>query len=259
MKKYRFILSAVLLLLFLGQTLYGQPLMTAKELKGKVNNDTYVIISAEKAADYAKVHITNAVNIYPFDLFKPGDIKGVLKAPADLATIFGSKGISADKNIVVYDNGKGVLAGRLFWIFDYMGCDNLWILDGQVDAWRKARGPLTNQATETSTATFNYSLNESIYASTSYVQSYLNDAGTVLVDTRSAAEYNGEKGEISRKGHIPGAINLEYKQVINDNGTFKTADELASVFNTAGITNGKNVILYCETSNRTGLVICTLA
>ena len=258
MKKYSFIFSTVLLLLFLGQNLYGQPLMSAKELKSKVNNEDYIIVSAEKAADYAKVHVANSVNIYPFDLFKPGDIKGVLKSPAELAEIFGAAGISSDKNIVVYDNGKGVLAGRLFWIFDYLGCDNIWILDGQVDAWRKARGPLTNKATDITPATFTYSLNDDIYVSTTWVQGHLNDAGTIIVDTRSAGEYNGEKGETSRKGHIPGAINLEYKNVINDDGKLKTAEELTTIFDNAGIGTDKNVVLYCETSNRTGLVYIAL-
>ena len=258
MKKKKILFGLSFILILLGLDVFGQTLISAKELKGMVNDENVIIVSARKAEDYNKSHITNAVNVYPFDLYKPGDIKGLLQTPAEMVAVFGSKGISNTKTIVVYDGAKGVLAGRLFWIFDYLGCEDVRILDGQLGAWRKARGPLTKNKTEKDAVTFNYTLEKSFIISTDAVKGYLNDSKAVMVDTRSKAEFDGEKGEITRKGHIPGAIHFEYKNVVAENGMLKKKEELQSIFSDAGITSDKKVILYCETSNRAGIVFFVL-
>ncbi|MCK5839845.1 MAG: sulfurtransferase, partial [Bacteroidales bacterium] len=253
MKRKKILFGLSFILIFLGLDVFGQTLISAKELKGMINDENVVIASTRKAEDYSKSHITNAVNVYPFDLYKPGDMKGLLQTPEEMAAVFGSKGISNTKTIVVYDGAKGVLAGRLFWIFDYMGCKDVRILDGQLGAWRKARGPLTKNKTEKDAVTFNFTLEKSFIISTDAVKGYLNDSKAVMVDTRSKAEFDGEKGEITRKGHIPGAIHFEYKNVVAENGMLKKKEELQSIFSDAGITSDKKVILYCETSNRAGI------
>ena len=228
--------------------------ISPKALAKLMKDENVVIVSARKPADYSTVHIKGAVNVWHKDLYQEGEIKGLLISPEEIAKNLGSKGISQDNILVVYDGGKNKFAGRLYWIFDYLGCEDVRILDGQMKKWRKARKPVTKKATTVSPTTFKASPDEAEIAATKYVKAHLNDANVVIVDVRSKEEYEGEKGETERKGHIPGAILFEYKNVLNEDGTIKSKEELAGLAEAAGIGSDKEIILYRETSVRAGIV-----
>jgi len=103
----------------------------------------------EKQQIIAKVHIIDAVNVDVFNTFvKEGDIKGLLKTPEEIAKILGEKGLNADKKIIIYDNGKNINAGRLYWILKYLGYKDVKIMNGHMKAWRAARKPVTKIATK---------------------------------------------------------------------------------------------------------------
>lgn len=258
MNQFKQFLSLTAAFLIISSCISAQALISSKELKKIMNKKEVVIISARKGDDYNKVHINGAVNIYPGTLYKPGDVKGLLKSNDEIAAILGQKGIDTEKTLVVYDGGMSVASGRLFWILKYLGCQDVKILNGELPAWRKNRMPLTKNPTNIKSTTFTLNADKSITADQSYVQTHLNKPGVLLVDARSKDEYDGVKGETSRKGHIPGAIHFEYKKVLNENGTFKSKDELLKLFNDAGITSDKEIILYCATSERTGIVFLAL-
>ena len=90
------------------------------------------------------------------------------------------------------------------------------------------------------------------------MKSHLGKDGFVLMDAREEDEYIGKKGETKRKGHIPGSVRLDYVEVLNEDGTLKSKDELAKIFSKAGITPDKDVAIYCETSVRAGIVFLAL-
>jgi len=233
-------------------------IISPKDLAKIMNDKDVIIISARKTADYNKVHIPGAVNLWHNDLYKAGEIKGLLKSPDEIAKILGSKGISKTSRIIIYDGGKNTFSGRLYWIFSYLGCDNVDLLDGQMKMWRKARKPVTKKVTNISPATFQAAVNEDIIASTAYVKAHKDDANVVLVDVRSKEEFDGEKGETERKGYIPGAVHFEYKNILNEDGTIKSKEDLVKITKKAGITSDKEIILYCETSVRAGVVYMAL-
>lgn len=258
MKIIKTFLGLTAAFLIFSSGISAQALINPKDLKKVMNKKEVVIISARKAEDYNKVHITNAVNVYPETLYKSGEVKGILKNNDELAAILGKKGISPEKTLVVYDGGKSVASGRLFWILKYLGCQDVKLLNGELPAWRKNRLPLTKNPTSIKTATFTVNPDNKIVADESYVKSHLNNDGAILVDVRSKDEYDGVKGETSRKGHIPNAVNLEYKNVLKDNGKMKSKEALSALFNEAGITSDKDIILYCATSARAGIVFLAL-
>ncbi len=233
-------------------------IISPKELAKIMDEENVVIVSARSVEDYNKVHINGAVNVWHKDLYREGEIKGLLKSPEEIAEILGSKGINEKNTIVVYDGGDVKFAGRLYWIFDYLGCDDVRLLDGQMKMWRKARKPVTKNATSITPTTFNASPNEGEIATTEYVKGHLNDANVVIVDVRGKDEYDGEKGETERKGHIPGAVQFEYKILLNEDATIKSKEELEKLTKGAGITADKEIVLYCETSVRAGIVYLVL-
>ncbi len=257
MKRRLFVLSLIALAMMFSQIASAQ-LITPNELAKIIDGKDVVIVSTRKGTDYAKVHVNGAVNVYPNDLYKAGDIKGLLKSPAEVAAVLGAQGITTDKTIVVYDGGTNVASGRLYWILKYMGCKDVRILNGQMKNWRKSRKPVTRKATTISAATFTVSLNNTVFADAAHVKSSLNNAGTVIVDVRSKDEFDAKKGLTSRLGHIPGAIHLEYKNIFNENETMKAKEDLQKIFKDAGVTPDKEVVLYCETSARAGIVFMAL-
>lgn len=248
MKKYIRLLSIVLFIALATQLAHAQDLITAAEAKKLVNSKDAVIVSTRNAADYARVHIRNAVNMPVAGLCTEGAIEGLLKSPAEMAKILGERGILPDKKIVIYDSGAGNTSGRLYWTLKYLGFEDVKILDGQMGSWRGVRGPVTNVATKTTAGTFTPQVNSAIICDKAYVKSKIGSAA--LVDVRSADEFAG--------GHIDGAKNLEFKLIMNEDGTLKSKEDIARLFTDAGIPSNKEVILYCQTSVRAGIVFMAL-
>ncbi len=254
----RFI-GILIILLITSQFIFAG-VITAKELAKLSKEGNVVIVSARQASDYSKKHIKGAVNIYHKYLYKTDGISSMLKSADEIAKIFGEKGITENSKIVIYDNGKNKLAGRLYWIFDYMGAKDVNILGGHLKGWGKVRGKVTPKATEIAPAKFDAKPNAGILATMDYVKAHKDDANVILVDVRSADEYNGidEDENITRKGHIPGAINFEFKNILNEDDTIKTKEEIAEIVKNASITPDKKIILYCASSVRAGIVYMAL-
>ncbi len=248
----------IFIILFVVTQLIFAGIITAKELAGLTKNGEVVIVSARQTEDYNKKHIKNAVNIYHKDLYKTEGVSYMLKSADEIAKIFGEKGITENSKIVIYDNGKNKLAGRIYWIFEYLGATDVNILDGHLKSWMKARKPVTPKATSITPATFNVKPDAGILATMDYVKQHKDNA--ILVDVRSKDEFNGidEDEIIIRKGHIPGAINFEYKNILNEDDTIKTKEEIAEIVKNAGITSDKEIILYCASSVRAGIVYMAL-
>ncbi|MGZ2369777.1 sulfurtransferase [Ancylomarina sp. YFZ004] len=243
---------------FLGmQMTFAQDIISVKEFLKLKSDPNVVLVSARKPADYKKVHIAGAININHKDLYKASP-KSTLKSSAEIAKILGEKGISNNNTIVLYDNGSGKYSGRMYWILTYLGAKNVKLLDGHMKAWRMARKPVTKNPANRKATTFAVNLNKGAIASIIQVKKASSSATSIIVDVRAADEYNGIKESKLPKGHIPSAINLEFKKVLTTKGKLKSKEELQALFTAAGITKDKEVILYCESSVRAGIVYLAL-
>jgi len=243
---------------FLGmQMTFAQDIISVKEFLKIKKDPNVVLVSARKPADYKKVHIAGAININHKDLYKAAP-KSTLKSNAEIAKIFGEKGISNTNTIVLYDNGSGKYSGRIYWILKHLGAKNVKLLDGHMKAWRMARKPVTKNPAKRKATSFAVNLNKSAIASIAQVKKASNNAAAVIVDVRSADEFVGIKESKLPKGHIPSAINLEFKKVMTSKSKLKSKEDLKALFTTAGITKDKEVILYCESSVRAGIVYLAL-
>ncbi|RXQ90399.1 sulfurtransferase [Ancylomarina salipaludis] len=243
---------------FLGiQMSFGQDIISVKDYLKIQKDPNVVLISARKPVDYAKVHIAGAVNIDHKSLYKTTP-KSTLKSSAEIAKILGEKGISNTNTIVIYDNGSGKYSGRIYWILKYLGAKDVKLLDGHMKAWRMARKPVTKNPANRKATTFAVNLNKAAIASIDQVKKASNNPASVIIDVRAADEFSGVKESKLPKGHIPSAINLEFKNVMNSKSQLKSKEELQALFTKAGITKEKEVILYCESSVRAGIVYLAL-
>jgi len=251
-------LILIVFVCFLGmQMTFAQDIISVKEFLKIKKDPNVVLVSARKPADYKKVHIAGAININHKDLYKATP-KSTLKSSAEIAKILGEKGLSNTNTIVLYDNGSGKYSGRLYWILKYLGAKDVKLLDGHMKAWRMARKPVTKNPANRKATTFAVNLNKGAITNIAQVKKASTNAASIIVDVRSADEFKGIKESKLPKGHIPSAINLEFKKVLTSKGKLKSKEELQALFTAAGVSKDKEVILYCESSVRAGIVYLAL-
>lgn len=246
----RFTTSA-LLTLFFATGLWAQDIISVADLAKKVNNPKVQIISARSEADYKQVHIRNAINVPIKSLSSTSPIEGIIKSPQEVAKILGDKGVDANKEIVLYCN-KGNNAGRMYWIMKSMGFENVKMLDGNLDAWKAARKPVTRAPKMAKKTVVPANFDNAYLATKADVQA----GGAVLLDVRAPAYYNGT--DPKSKGHIPGAINLDSDVLRDDKGLLKSTEELERMFTAVGATKDAEILVYCQTGTRGGLTFSVL-
>jgi len=245
--KMKLFLSVVISLVYL--TTIGQTLITPKDFMALTKSaDNLVIIDAAKESTYKTSHVKNAVNIPHKTLYVEGGVEGVIKSPADLAKLFGSKGVSESSTIVIYDNGSQKYSSRVYWVLKYLGAKNVKLLHKDMDQWKKVRLPITRMPAKAKTATFTPSVNKAIYADMAHVKA--SKAKAKLIDARTAKEFNGTSEKPVSPGHIPGAINIDHKDFLTAKEAFKPKADIEALVAKHGIKSTDEVILYCKTSVR---------
>jgi thiosulfate/3-mercaptopyruvate sulfurtransferase len=239
---------------FLFGTVTAQgDIISAKDfVKLAKTNKNLVIIDASKAESYSKVHVKNAVNIPHATLYKEGDIEGLIMEPADLAQIFGDKGVVETKTIVVYDGGSQKYSSRVYWILKYLGAPDVKLLHKDMDEWRAARLPVTKMPTSVKKGTFTPKVNEAVIADIAYVKS----GKATIVDCRAIDEFDGSAD--NSDGHLPGAININYTEFLTDTEAFKSKEEMQKVLDKYGIDANTPIAAYCRTSVRATVVYAAL-
>ncbi|MCB0589537.1 MAG: sulfurtransferase [Phaeodactylibacter sp.] len=250
MKMLKVIASFLAFLLLASFNLRAQgDIISADEFMNLIKADkTVVIVDANKPGNYEANHVKGAINIYHNDLYQEGEIAGLIRSPEELAAFFGEKGISETTPVVIYDDGSQKYSSRVYWILKYLGAENVKLLHKDMDAWRKARIPLTAQPSTLAAVTFKPNMGkEELMAGMGCIKKHQNDPHVVIVDNRTADEYNGVS---KSEGHLPGAININYEDLLTETGAFKPAEELQAIADAHGITPDKEVIFYCRTSVR---------
>lgn len=245
MKTLKSILLITLVGFFFSSTMAQGDLISAADFTKLMKTDkSLVIIDASKADTYKKSHIKNAVNIPHKTLYQETEVEGLIESPEKLAKIFGEKGVSNASAIVVYDGGSQKYSSRVYWILKYLGASNVKLLHKDMDMFRKSRVPLTAMPTKAKTVTFTPNVNSAIIADIAYVKS----GKAKVIDVRAADEFDGsaEKSD----GHIPGSININYKDLLNDKEAFKSKAEIEAIFAANGLNANTPMVGYCQTSVR---------
>ena len=186
----------------------------------------------------------------------------VVRAPIDkaaLENLLSGAGVSNDTTIVLYGDNNNWFAAWALWILKYYGHKDVRLLDGGRVKWLADKREITTDVP--SYARTNYKAEEpkeEIRAYRDQVLKSLGSAGFALVDVRSPGEYNGEllapanlpQEGAQRGGHIPGAANIPWGSAVREDGTFKSAEELAALYGGKGVTADKNIVAYCRIGER---------
>lgn len=162
-----------------------------------------------------------------------------------LADKLGKMGIDHSKKVVVYDEDGGAMATRAWWLLSFLGHEKVFILEGGIKKWQQKGYPLTQQIPQVAKPRiFTTHIRTNMIADREEVLKKLDAEQTLLIDSRELKRYQGLEEPIDAiAGHIPHAVHYFWQDVRNEDGTWKTAQELQQIF--ANIAKEKELIVYC--------------
>jgi thiosulfate/3-mercaptopyruvate sulfurtransferase len=216
-------------------------------------------VDYDPKANYELGHIPNAVL---FDWKK--DINDPLYrnilSKKDCENLLQKVGINNDTTLVLYGDFNNWFAAFAFWVFKYYGYQDIRLMNGGRKKWLEEDRPISKEIPTYSRGNFKASdPDRNIRVFLNQVKEALNAKDTIkMVDVRSPKEFTGEilappeypTEHAQRGGHIPSAANIPWGQAVNDDGTFKSAEELEKIYHPKGITPDKEIISYCRIGER---------
>ncbi|HZA39230.1 MAG TPA: sulfurtransferase [Actinomycetota bacterium] len=228
-------------------------------LEENLNDNSLAIVEVdEDTSAYDKNHIPNAISInWETELH---DLpRRDFVSSEQLAKLLGDKGISSDQAIVLYGGNNNWFATYAYWLLKYRGVDNVKLLNGGRKKWELESRLLAQDVPSRSAQSFQIGSErpELRIFREEVIQRAAGGSGA-WVDVRSPEEFRGEllapphlpQEQAQVPGHIPGASNITWSKAANDDGTFKSADELISLYSAEGITADKDVVTYCRIGER---------
>lgn len=248
-----------LFLVFAGISLHAQVSVSAKDFGAELkSNKTMVVIDVQASDVYAKQHIQGAINIPHKSLYKAGPVEGQFLEPAELAAIFGKKGVSNTSKIVIYDDGSQKYNSRVWWVLKYLGASDVMLLHKDMAQMEAARIPMTATPVTLKAIPFIPALNADMNMDMASVKSLGANPNALLLDVREPDEYNGIDKDKKSQGHLPGAVYLYYKDMLTATGAYKTKDEILAIAAKVGATSEKEIVVYCQTGIKAAVVYIAL-
>jgi len=197
----------------------------------------------------------------------------VVRAPVSkeqLEALLSDAGVTRDTTIVLYGDNNNWFAAWAFWILKYYGHNDVRLLNGGRVKWVADNRELTTEVPSYSRTSYVAGEpHDDIRAFRDQILAELGKSGFATVDVRSPGEFSGEllapanlpQEGAQRGGHIPGAANIPWASTVRQDGTFKSVDELKSLYEGKGVTPDKDVVAYCrigERSSHTWFVLTQL-
>lgn len=231
---------------------YAHPeyLINVDQLKTSLNDPFLLIIDLRPRGLYIQEHIPGAISFnsrYITDYNRPGRIA----PPSQFKLAAREFGISNRNKVVVY--GASYEQTRLWFALYMYGHESVQMLDGGIDKWKAKGYPVAAGRERRNPAKYTPAIEKvpEVMAGTEEIMTAMgNTDKNVIVDARSAAEY--------KAGHIPGSINVEWETMINEDKTFKSANELKKIFSEKGITPDNKVIVYSNQCYRSSYLYFVL-
>jgi len=157
---------------------------------------------------------------------------------------------------VLYDEGSNRYNSRVWWILKSIGATDVSILHFNMDQFAAARIPLT--ATPSAGKSTTFTVTESSYKALQMNEVKSLAEGTLLIDGREKDEYEGNDAAKKSKGHLPGAVWMNFKEVLTPTGAYKSKDEIIASAAKFGATPEKPIVVYCNSGIKAAVLYIAL-
>ena len=238
----------------------GRVFVDASWLNDHLQDSDLVVVDARDTYFYSQGHIKGAVSL---PATSARTRTGIPPPTPPFARRLGGLGIVRESRVVLYDDGASASAAMLFWLLDYISHPEAAILNGGITAWHRAGLEIEYIPIVLSSATYVVEReNPESLVTLDEVQEAVGDPASIILDVRSPAEYLGLQVQAIRGGHIPGAVNIDWIANL-DRGPdgvayLKGGDELRLLYETAGVTPDKQVIVHCQSGARSAVTFAVL-
>jgi thiosulfate/3-mercaptopyruvate sulfurtransferase len=215
-------------------------------------------VDYDPTANYHLGHIPGAV-LFDWKKDMNDPLSRDILSKQQLEELLSRSGVTKDMTLVLYGDFNNWFAAFAFWILKYYGLEKVVLMNGGRKKWLWEDREVTKATTTPSRTTYKANNpNEDIRTYLDAVKQSLGRIDVALVDVRSRAEFTGEitappeypNEHAQRGGHIPGAVNIPWSEAVKEDGTFKTAEDLAHLYQGKGVTPDKEIITYCRIGER---------
>jgi thiosulfate/3-mercaptopyruvate sulfurtransferase len=221
---------------------------------------------AEARTDYLEAHLPGAVHIdWSRDIAAPppasGHPKYMLQEAADFAATMGRVGIGDDTFVIGYDAEGGHHAARLWLALRRFGHDGMGVMEGGLQKWLREGRPVESGEVTVKPAAFTPRPRTGVVATAEEVLASVRTGDPWLLDVRRDSEYTGTESRAKHGGHVPGAVNILWKDALRDDWMLKDPEELEQMYIDAGFGPETATITYCQAGVRaafTHLVLTAL-
>ena len=235
---------------------------------GSDGNVRLVEVDVDTSA-YEQGHIAGAVSFNWQSQLQDNVVRDIVSR-SEMEALLSAAGISPDTTVILYGDNNNWFAAWAFWQLRYYGHADVRLMNGGRALWLAEDRPVTTDAPSHTATSYSITAeNTDLRALRDYVLQAVNSGSHALVDVRSPGEFSGalnappnvpQEGS-QRNGHIPGAANIPWGQAVNEDGTFKSADELSALYGGKGVDGSRETIAYCrigERSSHTWFVLSQL-
>ena len=241
-------------------TTYAHPevLVTTGWVAEHINDPKVRLVEVDvDTAAYEKGHVRNAVG-WNWQTDLNDRVRRDIIDPRSFAELCSRAGISPDTTVILYGDNNNWFAAWCFWQFKYHGHKDVRLMNGGRKKWELERREFVTQVPDFPRASYPIpASDESIRAYRREIEDALGKNRINLVDVRSPDEYTGKviappgmTETAQRGGHIPGARSIPWAKTVNDDGTFKTPDELRQLYQSQGVDFSKPTVAYCRIGER---------
>ena len=232
-------------------------LVSAQWVEDNLDNDRVVLVEVdEDTTAYDKGHIRGAIKLdWTTDL--QDQVRRDFVGREQFEALLSERGVGNDDTVVLYGGNNNWFAAYAYWYFKLYGHQDVRLLDGGRKKWELDSRELTDEVPQRAGTT--YSAAEQDHSIRAFRDEVVAAIGTQnLVDVRSPDEYAGRllapahlpQEQAQRAGHIPTSLNVPWSKNANDDGTFKSDDELRAIYGDAGLDFDKDTIAYCRIGER---------
>ena len=211
-------------------------------------------------AEYTAQHIPGAQRFNIDVVCAPdSDLPHMFPSGKTFADAVGALGISNDDTVVTYDGGKLTGACRVWWMFRAFGHDKVAVLDGGFTKWQAEGRAVEDTVATPKAASFCADYREDMVRSVEQMLAMIDQGGDrQIIDARGAGRFDGTAAEPRaglRSGHMPGACNLPYDKLLNEDGTLRSTEQLRALFTDAGVDLERPVVTSCGSGVSAGVLL----